>query len=320
MKCDLLLISPSSVTEETDGQAGIVTITDLTELASSQFVNRKLWFELVWDAGNAQHTVFSRAFTVTTDSGTAATLIQNQTYFDPTAVQSESVTSISGSPISRIPSAATSSSAESAPLATVGSSGGQSTHPSSPSGLSTGAVAGIAVAAALIGLALLAALIFCLIRRRRGRNGHALAAHQKTDNLSAGGYHHRATPELIAQKDANAGVVGVEQVSPHSPYSDDGAMSGLPRVSMQQHQGGTAARQEEMPLAGSYADNNRPASGTREVGGDGESLGGSQTGRATPTAVRHLVEEGMTEDEIRRLEEEERELDQAIEQAGGGRR
>ncbi|CAI4216785.1 unnamed protein product [Parascedosporium putredinis] len=34
-----------------------------------------------------------------------------------------------------------------------------------------------------------------------------------------------------------------------------------------------------------------------------------------PTAVAHLVEDGMTADEIRRLEEEERALDQAIEQA-----
>ncbi|KAH6626006.1 hypothetical protein B0J18DRAFT_464058 [Chaetomium sp. MPI-SDFR-AT-0129] len=48
--------------------------------------------------------------------------------------------------------------------------------------------------------------------------------------------------------------------------------------------------------------------------------GASAPGRATPrgltTPYAHLVEDGMTEDEIRRLEEEERQLDAAIEQAG----
>lgn len=38
--------------------------------------------------------------------------------------------------------------------------------------------------------------------------------------------------------------------------------------------------------------------------------------RAVPHSVAHLVEEGMTEEQIRRLEEEERDLDQAIERAG----
>ena len=44
---------------------------------------------------------------------------------------------------------------------------------------------------------------------------------------------------------------------------------------------------------------------------------------ATPSGISgryaHLVEDGMTDDEIRRLEEEERALDEAIEQAGRGR-
>lgn len=46
----------------------------------------------------------------------------------------------------------------------------------------------------------------------------------------------------------------------------------------------------------------------------------SLTGRHTPvglsSSVAALVEEGMTEEEIRRLEEEERALDRAIEEAG----
>ncbi|KAB5530472.1 hypothetical protein GE09DRAFT_1064332 [Coniochaeta sp. 2T2.1] len=193
-----------------------------------------------------------------------------------------------------------------------GSAAEPGTSSRSSSQLSTGAIAGIAVAAALVGLGLLAALIFCLIRRRRRNNLDQSA-------ISPGGYGHH-TPELIAQKEANAGV-GVE-VSPHSPYSDDGAGGhAVGAGGMLQH---SSFRQEEMPLAGCRERDAHGSVGSREVAGlgDGESLRGSQTGvgRETPTAVRHLVEDGMTEDEIRRLEEEERELDQAIEQAGGGRR
>jgi hypothetical protein len=188
---------------------------------------------------------------------------------------------------------------------------------SSHKGLSRGAIAGIAVAAVLIGLALLASLIFCLVRRRRREQR---LADSPLSPGGGGGYGSRATPDLIAQKEAHA-TVGVE-VAPHSPYSDDGVMAA--------HAAGLrpgSARQEEVPFTG-YG--NRSSVSRRSGGDDGGSLAGSQggrvtPGRATPTAVRHLVEEGMTEDEIRRLEEEERELDQAIEQAGssgggGGRR
>jgi hypothetical protein len=304
------------VTEASDGLSGYVDITNLAQLGDSQFASQELWLELVWDAPDGQHTVYSRAFTVTTAAkGDAGILASEATYTNPEAVKPETVvTGGSGNGITTAAPSATSSTTSPSTVTTSGSvepglsGAGTTSHHSS--GLSTGAIAGIAVAAALVGVALLAVLVFCLVRRRR-RN----ATLAQTD-LSPGGYGDR-TPELIAQKEADAGV-GVE-VSPHSPYSDDGGgMSGPNGGGGMLHQG--TARQEEMPLAG-YADR---AVGSREVA-DGESLRGSQTGRvtpgrSTPTAVRHLVEEGMTEDEIRRLEAEERELDQAIEQAGGGRR
>lgn len=63
------------------------------------------------------------------------------------------------------------------------------------------------------------------------------------------------------------------------------------------------------------------------AGGGGRSRAGTPTRfvrSTTPGAISqqyaHLVEEGMTEDEIRRLEEEERVLDEAIEQAWGDSR
>ncbi|KAJ4421669.1 hypothetical protein N0V85_000054 [Neurospora sp. IMI 360204] len=52
----------------------------------------------------------------------------------------------------------------------------------------------------------------------------------------------------------------------------------------------------------------------------GSLISQQQQGRSLSTPYAHLVEEGMTEEEIRRLEEEERQLDAAIEQHAGGRR
>ncbi|KAK7943477.1 uncharacterized protein PG986_012590 [Apiospora aurea] len=76
-------------------------------------------------------------------------------------------------------------------------------------------------------------------------------------------------------------------------------------------------------VSGGAAPNNTAAE--RERNG---SVGGAAVGRAShqtsrpgsevrsPSRYAHLIEEGMTEDEVRRLEDEERQLDAAIEDAG----
>ncbi|KAJ9144438.1 hypothetical protein NKR19_g6387 [Coniochaeta hoffmannii] len=317
---------------------GSVTLNDMTQLLV--FQDQVMYFELLWDTTPPGRS-YSRNFTVLpTERQEDAQRLAEQAPYNADLPAFTEVPGGSSNPAGSVvpslgggspptitpvplipPSTQTSAAAGSAtavePMGNPTSSP-QATSHSSSSGLSTGAIAGIAVAAALVGLGLLATLIFCLVRRRRRDRLAGDSA------ISPGGrYGSRATPELIAQKEANASV-GVE-VSPHSPYSDDGGgvlAGGL------RH--GSAARQhqEEVPLAPGYADGPAAVSHRRSVvAEDGGSLRGSQTGRsltpgrATPTAVRHLVEEGMTEDEIRRLEEEERELDQAIEQAGsGGRR
>ncbi|KAB5580943.1 hypothetical protein GE09DRAFT_457409 [Coniochaeta sp. 2T2.1] len=299
--------------------------------------SQKLFFELVWDDDLGGGTSYSRYFAVVPDSAEAAGLITQPEFDDGKSVFAEQTGSKTGggglnggddnpsggttTTLTPVPTFTDDSTPIGLPSTTTsvgadpglgGSAAEPGTSSRSSSKLSTGAIAGIAVAAALVGLGLLAALIFCLIRRRRRNNLDQSA-------ISPGGYGNH-TPELIAQKEANASV-GVE-VSPHSPYSDDGgAAHAVGAGGMLQH---SSTRQEEMPLAGYRERDMHGSVGSREVAGlaDGESLRGSQTGvgRETPTAVRHLVEDGMTEDEIRRLEEEERELDQAIEQAGGGRR
>jgi LPXTG-motif cell wall-anchored protein len=170
------------------------------------------------------------------------------------------------------------------------------------SGLSTGAKAGIAVAAAITGLALLAGLVFLFLRRRRR---HSTLSHDPAY------FENQHNPGLMAQKEATVGTV---DVTPTSPYFDHGGS----RISIQQ----------PIMTQTRGGDGDRGSSQVHDQGGEtggdarpGSATAGSLTGRVTPHgAVSHLVEDGMTEEEIRRLEEEERELDQAIEQAGAGRR
>ncbi|GAB1311245.1 hypothetical protein MFIFM68171_01455 [Madurella fahalii] len=197
---------------------------------------------------------------------------------------------------------------------------------SASGGLPLGAVIGIAVGCGIVGLAVVFALVWFLVRR-----------HQKQKTLLPVGSYasgNRAD-DLIAEKEASADA----DASPHSPYSDDGgAAAGAP------HPEGPAAtvvagalhRQHPQDQPRSFTPYSDRPSGVGVGAGAGTpstraasvtqtdeariSIPSPTPGRATPRALTtpyaHLVEEGMTEEEIRRLEDEERQLDAAIEQAG----
>ncbi|KAM0287741.1 hypothetical protein ACHAQH_000272 [Verticillium albo-atrum] len=199
-------------------------------------------------------------------------------------------------------------------------------------GLSIGAKAGIGVGAGLVGLALFAALIwfFCLRNRRKNKN------HVRNTPYSAGGH----VSEYMVNKETTSGAHVTE--SPHSPYSDDGSLA----QQQYQHQPVSHSVHEGTALVGGAAA--AATSGRNpERQSDGQDRGFSEatllaalTPRSdsqqqqhestrsgarstTPQGVNpnvsHLIEDGMTEDEIRRLEDEERQLDAAIEQHGNGR-
>ncbi|KAH6636695.1 hypothetical protein F5144DRAFT_646117 [Chaetomium tenue] len=215
------------------------------------------------------------------------------------------------------------------------------------SGLALGAIIGIAVGCGVAGLLLLLGLAWYLLRRHRKKK--ALHPASSTYGTGARG------EELMAEKEASADV----DVTPHSPYSDEGAGNG---AGPSGHGDGAAtgagvgtgvAAGAGAVAAGAIAappnlshlqDPPRsftPYSDRPSVGGTAATAAGTPSlrapslaqtdearvsvpspipGRATPrgltTPYAHLVEEGMTEDEIRRLEDEERQLDAAIEQAG----
>lgn len=154
-------------------------------------------------------------------------------------------------------------------------------------GLSTGAIAGIAVGAGVVVIAAIVALVWFCIRRRRQNRLRAGYAPQETTNT------------LMAEKEANQTVGGAGDDSPRSPYSDDGHIQQVPPLES------VAARHGEQTAYTPYDD--PPAA--RDASPDADQQGVSRS-------VAHLVEDGMTADEIRRLEEEERQLDAEIERAG----
>ncbi|RYP09737.1 hypothetical protein DL765_008346 [Monosporascus sp. GIB2] len=184
----------------------------------------------------------------------------------------------------------------------------------SKGGLNTGAIAGIAVGI-VVGLLAVAGLLvwFCLRRRKSGRplvrarevgygsdsGAVAMMPEKEAAGLTESSSHPVYDPSSVPV--AHHGDPTAAAAS-YAPYSDHVVAPGTavttptatslhepsPVLHEQQQQGpggdaGTARQHQQQPIASRYA---------------------------------HLVEEGMTVEEIRRLEEEERQLDAAIEEAG----
>ncbi|KLU87458.1 hypothetical protein MAPG_06458 [Magnaporthiopsis poae ATCC 64411] len=211
------------------------------------------------------------------------------------------------------------------------SSGSASALSASPNnGLSTGAIAGIAVGAALGALLLGTALVWLLVRhRRQNKAGKA--------GLGYGGGPGRSG-DLVAEKEANAIVAE----SPRSPYSEDGAHRDSTLIGGTSETAGDYQPYSDNPTAtanapppGIAAPVARAASANSRSTADRSSAAlPSSSAPAPPPAIgeeglpprsdtgmsgryAHLIEDNMTAEEIARLEEEERALDVAIEQARG---
>ncbi|KAK0389663.1 hypothetical protein NLU13_3238 [Sarocladium strictum] len=165
-------------------------------------------------------------------------------------------------------------------------------------GLSTGAIAGIAVAAAVIFLALVGGLVFWMLRRRR-------------QNRNRGQYNKPTNSTTFVGGDKEVNQV---TETPHPSYSNDR------HVPLSNLAGAGASPATIGPSEGQYApyrdddDNGYESPDKRPRTTDG-----AGTPYEVSSSVAHLVEEGMTAEEIRRLEEEERQLDDAIQRHEQGR-
>ncbi|RNJ61196.1 hypothetical protein D7B24_000049 [Verticillium nonalfalfae] len=211
-----------------------------------------------------------------------------------------------------------------------------SDHANDGGGLSIGAKAGIGAGAGVVGLALIIALLwfFCL------RNRHKKKGHVSKNPYNTEGH----VSEYMVNKETTGARV---TESPHSPYSDDGSLAQQQQQQIQNQTASSSPRETTAFVTSAAA---APSSSRHnlERQSEGRDRGLSE---ATPLAastprsdsqqqqhesarpearsatpqgvnsnVSHLIEDGMTEDEIRRLEDEERQLDAAIEQHGHGRR
>ncbi|KAJ9134008.1 hypothetical protein NKR23_g10447 [Pleurostoma richardsiae] len=276
---------------------------------------------------------YSAKFTVTDDATQRAQLDGQYMSHDP--FKQEANPDSGPTAVATTSSAVDVASTSTASMATTSSSPteGSSSPDSSSShsshkGLSTGAIIGIAVACGIVGLAVLGLLIWFFLFRNRGDG---------VTNMPYGSDRHPRTQDLIVEKEANAGVTE----SPHSPYSDDGhgiaAVPGGQESALMAAAGTSGAipvpleqvyapysDHPNSPLPGAVPVPDRRASQHRgdDVRQAAEPQDGmpdmtrSSVSRNITSSYAHLVEEGMTQDEIRRLEEEERQLDAAIEQAG----
>lgn len=294
-----------------------------------------MYYELVWEMSTGILTTFTAPFGIVTngmDQSVLASIPQlgNSTNRNPFPDASGSGVAVE----SVLPGKSAAITGNTGPA--DGSNSGNGNMPSIPSnpsaptaeaapapssgGLSTGAIAGIAVAAAVVGLGLIGLLVFCLIRRRRREQG---------DHVSTSRPYHRdqhtATADLMGEKEAAAGGMGE---SPHSPYSDDGhgslphsraAPGAAAAVGVAAGAGAASTHHTSSPAPAS-ADLHR--SSFTPYSDDGSGIPHPDADRATGSRsetpggrYEHLMEQGMSAEDRARVEEEERQLDAEIERA-----
>ncbi|KAK3336509.1 hypothetical protein B0T19DRAFT_409664 [Cercophora scortea] len=331
--------------EVRSGGNGSVTVEDLN--AISGYPKQPLYFEVMWTNMQGQGRSFSRAFAVintASDNAAFGIAANNPVFKDQSPYKPE-----------KRPASSTSTTTPTTVTPTETPILGFGTGPSDETGLSTGAKAGIAVGCVVIGLALLAVLAWLFLRRRRqqqrqqqnavgGAAGPYAVQRSRTDELiaekeaSAGV---DASPHSPYSDDgANAnGVIGSRGEPPSPQYNTPqaAAAAAVPMMAAHHHHSSAEPPQAHEQQARSYtpySDRNSLGNGAAPPPPAQPQMGSPGTPRApsiaqsddvarsphtsavVPSQYAHLVEEGMTEDEIRRLEEEERQLDAAIEQAG----
>jgi len=186
-------------------------------------------------------------------------------------------------------------------------------------GLATGAIAGIAVGAAVILIIVVTAIWFILRRRKRQVGSHPTDV---STPLAAGygGAAGASSREFMGDKEAGAMVAESPQSQAYTDQPDPrhSALSGAAII------GGTTAP----PANASYTESGHqvydeaapaghsPTDQQPVHHGSASAIRGADSPVPSTNVARHLVDEDMTADEIARLEEEERELDRQIQEAG----
>ncbi|KAI1799083.1 hypothetical protein F4811DRAFT_130065 [Daldinia bambusicola] len=280
----------------TDESLTLKLTGDLTATYGGNLM-QPLYYEFQWENNTSSGTSYSQVLAVTYPAGydETTTLLQNTGMNTSPAFQEVIEGSSTGPESSGISTITANPAAEtSVQPAPVTSNESRK--------LSNGAIAGIAVGCAVFVIAVVVLLVwfFCLRRRNKGENVRG------TEFTNASGSH-----AMIAEKD----IVNMSESSPRSTFPPDN--------SRQLHdQRDSMVRPDDASYA-LYSDQApSPPLPPGAVFASNSQSDLASTGRASTTGNRcqsryaHLIEEGMTEEEIRRLEEEEQHLDAAIEDAG----
>ncbi|EXL50006.1 hypothetical protein FOCG_10126 [Fusarium oxysporum f. sp. radicis-lycopersici 26381] len=242
---------------------------------TSKYYGKEMYIQIDWKKDGASGYTKTELFTVTNTDNTTE-ITELNNQLKRDQSQQETLESTTSSSSSATATLSPSSTSGAEESSGGGGGGG---------GLSTGATAGIAVGAVIGGLLLIGALAWFFLRRRRRSK--------------------QAGDEYVTQQTyaVDKETHGRATDSPNSPYSDENHMQ---------------------PVALGSLDRDRGVAPTPPPGGvprssigshDRAAHSGAQTPQGMSSNVAHLVEDGMTVDEIRRLEEEERQLDDEIERA-----
>ncbi|KAI0545779.1 hypothetical protein F4679DRAFT_453732 [Xylaria curta] len=271
--------------------------------SDSNIVDQPLYVECEWtnssESGNSTTQLFVVYNEDDNDSETKALgslngLRDSSNYGVPARNETTTVIPTSPTPTTK-PEVSTSPAS-----GTTAATAGPESAMTAPNGLNTNAIIGIAVGVGGGGLLIAAVLIwfFCFRRRRRTAAHHAMPSYASDVGVHAM-MHDKEVPVVLESSSLPYGSAGGDNegrpsTDHYAPYSDRSTTSPTP-------------------------DHHRTASGTATVANidaTSQTRGAPSPTPAIVSRYAHLVEEGMTEDEIRRLEEEERQLDAAIENAG----
>ncbi|OTA91108.1 hypothetical protein M434DRAFT_356639 [Hypoxylon sp. CO27-5] len=267
--------------------------TDLARYGSN--VGQPLYYEFQWKNSTSRGSSFSQLIVVALDSGYDAGMQAiESTNKGSGPAQPETIQPLNG-PTTTSTTANPAAETSVASLTAAASSNGGN-------GLSRGAIAGIAVGCSIAGILIIAFIVWFFFFRKRSTRDGTRGGDFATDSR---------THAMMADKEATV----ISESSPHSAYPDDGGRlrDPHPRGDNDSYApySDRGVSPPPPPPGAAFATNSQT---------DVASLGHTSTTRAgTPpyqSRYAHLIEEGMTEEEIRRLEEEERHLDAAIEDAG----
>lgn len=274
-------------------------------------INQVLYYEFQWQDSTTSGKSYTQVIAVaTTDSYDEAAANLADTGLGNSPAHQEDTGESSAATVSATASAS--------PTSTATNEGGEVFRAGATTPLTRSAIIGIAVACVVVGLALIALFVwFCLLRRRSRRRANNGERSRDGQFASDPGAHH-----MMADKEA-AVVTNMSESFPNLGYhnnDEEAAAQTQSRDPYPQNRNSTRSMgpvsiDDDPPYSDRSPSPSSPPPLRRSVPVFPSDSQGDVSTRSQ-SHYAHLIEEGMTEDEIQRLEEEERHLDQAIEQQG----